>query len=177
MNSKHDPNEWGIDTEEEELISKSELKRIAEHKQQLGKALTELSADKLSTISLPPNLVDAINDYKRMSSNGAKKRQLQFIGKLMRGFDVNDVETALNRFNQQDHLKAAHLHTLERWRERLLSPEGDRALTELLDQHPNLSAQTIRQLIRNAKKEASNQKPPKSFRELFRYLSASISSE
>jgi ribosome-associated protein len=169
-------NSWeSTDDSEVEIVSKTQLKRIAEAKQELGKELSNLPVEKLKKFQLGNDLLDAITAYKTMNSNGAKKRQLQFIGKLMRSIETETIEAELNRLKQQSHLQTAHHHMLEKWRDRLLGEDGNQALTELLQQYSHLDVQHLRQLIRNAKKESASGKPPKSFRQIFRYLNDEIS--
>lgn len=151
--------------------SKSQRKRDVEALQKLGRELTELSKDQLKKMGLPENLLVALLEYQRISSHGAMRRQIQFIGKVMREIEDAEVEAivdALAVLRGESDVAKAEFHALERWRARLL--EDDAALTEWLGRHPGSDAQKVRQLIRNARKEAELGKPPKSSRELFRIL-------
>ncbi len=160
------------DTSEEEeiiLVSKSEMKRESHALQKLGEELVELPTNKLEKIPLPDELAEAIALARKITARGGRKRQLQYIGKLMRRIDAEPIRLAMDAL-RNEHLKEnARLHQLEQWRDRLIS-EGDKALAELLDQHPDLDRQHLRQLMRNAQQETKRNKPPKSARELFRYL-------
>ncbi len=155
--------------QDEELISKSQRKRDATATQQLGKDILGLSPDAQNSIELPENLSKALNDARRIKKNSALKRQLQYIGKLMRHIDLEPIrEQYLKLTNHYDKdIKA--LHHLEKWRDRLLT-EGDKALEELINAAPDTDRQHLRQLIRQSAKETKLKKPPKSAREIFKYL-------
>lgn len=148
--------------------SKSQRKRDVEALQNLGRDLTELSRDRLKKMDLPEQLLAALLEYQRITSHGAMRRQMQYIGKVMREVDVEPIVEQLAEIRGESDLAKARLHEVERWRARLL--EHDDALTEWLTRHPDSDAQQLRQLIRNARKEAELGKPPKSSRELFRLL-------
>ncbi len=153
----------------EDIKSRSELKREVQALHSLGRLLTKLPAAQLDNMSLPENLRSAIADYQRFTSHTAMKRQLQYIGRVMRNIDPEPIKQAHQRLLNQDRKVNAHFHRLEKWRDRLLN-EGDSALTELIDEAPEIDAQQMRQMIRNAQREASKNKPPKSARAIFQYL-------
>jgi ribosome-associated protein len=148
--------------------SKSQRKRDVEALQDLGRDLTQLSKDQLKKMDLPEDLMDALLEYKRITSHGAMRRQMQFIGKVMREIDTDPIVEQLAAMRGESNAAKAEFHLLERWRERLLTDDG--AVTEWLTAHPDADGQRLRQLIRNARKEAELGKPPKSSRELFRLL-------
>ncbi len=162
MSEHHD------DAADFEPISKSEKKRQLNELQDLGKELTELPKDKLRAMNLDPDLLDAILDYKRFTAHGAIKRQEQYIGKLMREVDPAPIRQFLAVMRGESSEHTAWLHLVERWRERLL--EKDEMLATFLNEFPEGDAQQLRTLIRNARKEHLDQKPPKSFRQLFQVL-------
>ncbi len=169
----HDPDypemQQGEDEEEIILISKSQLKRESHALTDLGKELVELQQNKLDKIPLDDNLRDAIDLARRIKERGGRKRQIQYVGKLLRKVDAEPIIAAMDAL-KLDHAKEnARLHKLEQWRDRLLE-EGDDALGELLGQQPDLDRQHLRQLLRNAANEKKLNKPPKSARELFKYL-------
>ncbi|MCW8917448.1 MAG: ribosome-associated protein [Gammaproteobacteria bacterium] len=151
------------------LISKSQLKRESHALTDLGKKLVELSRSKLSKIPLEEDLAEAIALAQRIKERGGRKRQLQYVGKLLRNADAEPIIAALEKLEIEHAQENARLHRLEQWRERLLH-EGDNALGELLANNPGLDRQQLRQLLRNAHKEQEQNKPPKSARELFKYL-------
>lgn len=164
-------NDWNEvnDNEEIESISRSQLKREANALQSLGEELVKLPAAKLAKIPLPENLSDAIHEARNMKSRGAHKRQLQYIGKVMRHIDAEPIRKALDTLKDSSRQASAQLHKLEGWRDRLIE-EGDSALSELLEEQPQADRQHLRQLVRNARDERLKNKPPRSARELFRSL-------
>lgn len=149
--------------------SKSQRKRDAKALQQLGTELVELSSHQLEQFSLPDDLREAVDLARRIREKTGRKRQLQFIGKLLRQIDAEPLRHQLDSLRSQDRETAAQLHRLEHWRERLIE-EGDGAMTELLEAYPDADRQHLRQLIRNARQEREREQPPKWSRQLFRYL-------
>lgn len=149
--------------------SKSQRKRDSAALQDLGAELVEMSKSKLAAIPLDDALREAIALAQSIKAHGGRKRQILYIGKLLRSADVEPIREALAKLDQTDAASVAHLHRLERWRERLLT-EGNDALTQLLGEYPAADSQRLRQLIRNAQQEHAAGKPPKSSRELFKYL-------
>jgi len=162
-------NDFEHDDEEIIFVSKSQLKRESHALQELGEALVELPASKLAQIPMPEELADAVALARKITARGGRKRQLQYIGKVMRQIDPEPIERAMEGLKADSARETARLHKLEQWRERLIA-EGDEALAELLDEFPHADRQHLRQLMRNAMREAKQNKPPKSARELFRYL-------
>lgn len=151
-----------------EPVSKSQRKREMTALQDMGAALVKLSRGRLEKFELPDNLMSAILEAQRLTSHGAIRRQMQYIGKLMRDVEIEPIAEQLAAVRGESAAAKAEFHGIERWRERLL--ENDQALTEWLALHPEGDAQQLRQLIRNARKEAAENKPPKSSRALFRLL-------
>lgn len=158
------------DFDDEDLgPSKSQLKRDAHELLDLGAALVELSASQLAEIPLSEEVLAAVKETRRITAHGARKRQLKYLGKLLRQEDETPIREALERIQGRHALTVAHHHQCERWRDRLIS-EGDDALTELLKEFPHADRQQLRQLTRAAQAEQAQGKPPKSARELFRAL-------
>ncbi|MFQ5642120.1 MAG: ribosome biogenesis factor YjgA [Thiogranum sp.] len=149
--------------------SKSSLKRDAQALQQLGTRLVDLPESVWSMLQLPDALVAALLEARRLHARGGRKRQLQFIGKLMRDVDPGPIR----HYFEQERLRTRKLaqahHDLENWRDRLIA-EGDPAVEAFLEQHAQADRQHLRQLVRQAKKELENNKPPRSGRALFRYI-------
>lgn len=148
--------------------SKTQRKTAMLELQELGVELAALSAERLKKMVLPEALLNAVLDWQRFTKHGARRRQMQYIGKLMRDLDPEPIVAQLAALKGESNAAKAEFHALERWRERLL--DSDEALTEWLLDHPDSDVQALRQLIRNARKEAELGKPPKSSRELFRLL-------
>lgn len=164
------------DTDSEIIKSKSQLKREMLALQSLGEELVKLSKEQFEKISLPEDIHDAIVAARNIHQRGAHKRQLQYIGKLMRNLEPGPIQEQLDTIKGQS-VQAAHmLHVMENWRDRLIN-DGDQALEELVEQFPQIDRQHIRQMLRNIHKEKSANKTPKSSRALFRYLRDIITEE
>jgi ribosome-associated protein len=148
--------------------SKSEIKRAMDALQDLGRALVELPAPVLARFELPDTLRDAVREAQRFPQREARRRQLQYIGRIMRGIDAEPIAAQLAALRGESAAETARQHALERWRERLIADDG--ALTDLLTLHPGADIQQLRQLIRSARQESAAGKPPKSSRALFRTL-------
>lgn len=161
----------GFDEEqqEEHYVSKSQRKRDMLALQELGEHLVKLKPEQLAKVPLPEDLEQAILEAQRIKSRSAHKRQLQFIGRIMRDIDAEPIQQAMETLEARSAQAAARLHLLEQWRERLIE-EGDAALGELLAEHPHADRQHLRQLIRKAKKEHTQSGPHTHARALFRYL-------
>ncbi len=142
--------------------SKSERKREVEALQQLAISISKLTEGLLAQIPLPAELKNAILAYKKMTAHGALRRQAQFLGKLMREVDTDPIIEAYKNIQQQHQRENQSFHQIEIWRDRLLS-EDKTALTDFINQFPDISTQELRQLITKAKKAGAH-------RELFRFL-------
>ena len=138
--------------------------------QALGVALVRLPESQIERIDMPPKLREAVYEAKRIKSHEAKRRQMQYIGRLMRDIDAEPIRAHLAEVEGHSASANARHRRLEIWRERLLS--DDEALTLFAAEHPGADLQTLRTLIRNARKEAKEGKPPRATRELFRVLKA-----
>lgn len=156
------------ETTAQEPLSKTRRKAAMQELQDLGEELIALNNAKLAQLDLPEVLLDAVKQAQRITSNGALARQRQYIGRLMREIDTAPIADMLARWKGTHQEENAHFHQLEKLRARLLEDDG--ALSELLSAHPQADSQQIRTLIRNARKEATANKPPKSSRELFKLL-------
>ncbi|WP_295626508.1 ribosome biogenesis factor YjgA [uncultured Nitrosomonas sp.] len=154
--------------EQDTAPSKTQRKKDMHALQEIGEQLVELDPKKLTEFDLPETLKDAIQQARSIQKHGARRRQLQYIGRLMRNVDALPIQQKLDSWRQVSVHQTARLHQLERWRERLLSEEH--ALTEFAQQYPAADLQRLRLLIRNAHKEKTADKPPKSFRLLFQEL-------
>lgn len=160
---------------EDDSPSKTQVKAHMLALTKLGEELVELPATRLAKVALPEKLVDAIAQARRINAHGGRRRQVQYVGRLMRELSDDDVATlraTLQSFERGDAASNAKFHLLERWRTRLL--DDDAALTEFLQAWPAADAQQLRALIRNARRERDMQKPPAAFRELFQWLKSTI---
>jgi ribosome-associated protein len=170
-NSNRDLTDFQSATPVHEKPSKSQRKRDMTALQKLGQLLVEAPAERVKRINLPENLKTAIFVCRSIKSHGGRRRQLQFIGKIMRELDETEIaiiNKAIESWHGQSKAETAAMHALERQRERLLTQ--DAALAEFLAQHPQTDSQHLRHLIRNAKKELAENKPPKAYREIFQIL-------
>jgi ribosome-associated protein len=157
-------------TENETLeISKSQRKRDAQELVNLAKTMIAMPENRFKKLPLDEDLRTEVNFARNIKSNGARKRQLMTVGRMLRLRDNEDLLDAVNNVDQKNRQANARFHHIETWRDRLI--EGsDQVLSEFLEQAPGANVQTLRQLIRNAKKEASLEKPPASSRKLFKLL-------
>jgi ribosome-associated protein len=152
----------------DDLPSKTQRKREMHDLQALGSELVGLNEQQLASIELPERLLDAVMDARRMTKFEAKRRQLQYIGKLMREVDPEPIRSRLAAWKAVSTENTARLHSIERWRARLLEDES--AMTELLREYPHADSARLRSLVRNAAREREEGKPPRRFRALFRLL-------
>lgn len=155
------------------LISKTQRKAEADAQQMIGKKLIALPNERLKKLNLPETLYEAVIEAKRLTANGAVRRQLQYIGRLMRNTETEPILEQLSRWDGKNIEENARFHSLERWRDRLIeesSTTQSTALQEFVTNYPHVEIQQIRILSRNAHKEQATNKPPKSSRELFKLL-------
>jgi ribosome-associated protein len=153
---------------QDEFVSKTKRKQEMHELQALGVALVALSESQLQDMSLETRLHEAVLAAKRITSHEARRRQMQYIGRLMRDADAEPIRARLAAIEGHSAQAAAHHRRLEAWRERLMA--DDEALTEFVAAHPGADLQELRALLRNARKEAKEGKPPRAYRELFRFL-------
>ena len=150
--------------------SKSAVKREMTALQTLGERLVELPPARLAQIPITDDtLLEAIALAQRITARGGLRRQLQYIGKLMRRIDGEPIEQALNALDHQDSVQKARFHRLENLRDQFLN-EGDAALDDILGAFPDADRQQLRQLYRQHQKATSAGKPSTAARKLFRYL-------
>ena len=164
----------GRDEETGEFFSesRSQNRREALEILALGETLVELTAAQLAKLPIPEGLLEHIEYSKRITSHGARKRQLAFLAKQMRREEdgvLDAIRDALEANSETSKRAVALMHRMEHWRERLLA-EGDVALAELLDEYPQADRQQLRTLVRNALAEKAKNKPPRAFREIYQVL-------
>lgn len=138
-----------------QVASKTDLKRESEELQQLGEQLLDLRADLFKPLPLPDKLADALADARRITNFEGKRRQMQFVGKLMRQLDPDALQSVRHALELQrlghSH-DTAQLHLAEQWRDRLI--ESDEAVQEWIGLHPGTDTQQLRALVRQARKDA-----------------------
>ena len=157
---------------EAEFVSKTRKKQQMHELQALGAALVALPPAQLGALALSEELLLAVREAQRITSHEARRRQVQYIGKLMRGTDPEPVRAALAEIAGRSAAARARQRRLEQWRERLIG--DDTALTTFANEHSGADVQALRALIRNTRKEIAEAKPPRAQRELFRLLRAAI---
>lgn len=162
------------DEDQEEIIwvSKSEIKRDAEDLKQFGEKLVNLTKANLTKVPLDDSLKDAIELAQRLQKE-ARRRQLQYIGKLLRSIDAEPIREALEKIENKHNQQQAMLHKLEILRDELVA-KGDAVLTDLLNEHPSADRQQLRNVIRAAQKEKEQNKPSKAYREIYQILKTLI---
>lgn len=168
----NDESQSGFETDihEEDRPSKSQRKRDMHALTELGEQLVELPASTLARLPLDDRLLQAITECQAINKHGGRKRQLKFIGKLMREADADAIRNTLEQLAAPHHEAVRAFHRVEQWRDRLLN-DGDPALAELLDEYPDADRQLLRQWLRNAcNQKLSESKQKQAARELFRYL-------
>jgi ribosome-associated protein len=158
-----------LDHDSHDAPSKSQRKRDMAALRQLGIELLEFSDDALRQLDMPDNLLDALRTAKRISANSARKRQLQYVGKLLREIDVAPLQDAVEARRHQHATHTREFHQLETLRDRLLT-EGDAALGDVLAVFPRADRQHLRKLVRQARRELETHQPHRAARLLFRYL-------
>jgi len=151
--------------------SKSQLKREMTALQKLGEDLVAESRDRVKRVPMPEDVRDAILECQQIKDHEGRRRQMQYVGKKMRSLEPDEIaaiQRTLDSWKGLSKADTAAMHALERGREKLLADDG--ALTELMAEHPDLDVQHMRTLIRNARKEQAESKPPKAYREIFQIL-------
>lgn len=151
--------------------SKSQLKREMTALQKLGEELIAESRDRVKRVPMPEDVRDAILECQQIKDHEGRRRQTQYVGKKMRTLEpheIAEIQKTLDSWRGLSKADTAAMHALERHRDRLL--KDDAVLTTLLTQHPELDVQHTRTLIRNARKEQAENKPPKAYREIFQLL-------
>ena len=160
---------------DDERPSKTQLKQESHDLQALGEQLAELSDERLSRLDIPDTLRDAIVEYGRTRSHEGRRRQMQYIGKLMRGTDADALREAVAEAHIGSARETLLLHEVERWRDGLIA--DDEALTRWIALHPDSDAQQLRSLVRACRREAAlppEQRQPRSYRELYQFIKPMI---
>jgi ribosome-associated protein len=151
--------------------SKTQLKQQSLELQELGHALAELPDERLRTLDLPERLRDAISEFKRTRSHEGRRRQLQYVGKLMRGVDPEPLRAAVDAFALGSAVDSMRLHEAERWRVELV--RDDEALTRWAQIFPESDLLRLRALVRAARRDeaaAQGQRHGRGWRELFQFV-------
>lgn len=153
--------------------SKSQKKRDMHELQSLGEDLLTLPMDRVEPLALPEILLDALRAAKKITAHEGRRRQIQYIGKLMRQVDPEPIREAVAAFKLGHAKDSLALHESERWRAELLA--NDEALQRFIAEHPGIDVQQLRSLVRAARKDAAGapeQRNGRAFRELFQFIKA-----
>lgn len=149
--------------------SKSQVKRELHALQDLGERLTTLKPDLLSKLPLTEPLQKALADAPKHKAHIARKRHLQYIGKLMRDADIEAITALIDQLDASTRQYNERFHGLERWRDRLITGD-DATLEAFVSEYPQTDRQQLRSLIRHAQHEAAHNKPPAAARKVFKYI-------
>ena len=164
------PDETPFAAVQAERPSKTRRKAEMDALQALGETLTRVDPQRLRDLDLPERLLEAIAEARRITQHEARRRQLQFIGRLMREVDASPIRARLAEWEDAPNREKARLHAIERWRERLLAePE---ALSALCAEHPEADGSALARLVESAHRERVRGSAPRAYRELFRALGA-----
>ena len=157
--------------QEYERPSKSQAKRESTALQKLGADLVAEARDRVKRVPMPEDVREAILECQQITDHEGRRRQMQYVGKKMRSLDeaeIAAIQRTVDSWRGLSKADTAAMHSLEKRREKLL--KDDAALTDLMEKHPELDVQQLRTLIRNARKEVAESKPPKAYREIFQIL-------
>ncbi|MBO1519251.1 ribosome biogenesis factor YjgA [Oceanisphaera pacifica] len=163
--------------EEDDWVSKSQLKRESLALRKLGATLVKLQPHELAKVPLNEDIKEAVELAHRLhNKREGLRRHMSYLGKLLRNSDVSDIEKAIAGFAHKDTTANAKFHKLELWRDRLIK-EGDKGVNALMFEYRHLDRQKLRQLARVGRKELAAGLPPVAYRQLFQYLKANIKEE
>ena len=140
---------------------------------ELGEKMVTLNKDELSQIDMDDELRSAIEEAQRIKSHGALKRQKHYIAKLMRNLNDETLPTQVSRIIHKHDIYNAEFKRLEKWRDSMLQ-DGDQGINAFVEQYPLADRHHLRQLVRNAKKEQKNNKPPVAFRQIFKCIREAV---
>jgi len=162
-------------TGDEGKPSKTQRKKTVHALQELGEALVALNEQQLAGIDMPERLRDAVEQARRITAFEARRRKLQYIGKLMRSVDVEPIRAALEAALAPARSEIAAHQRIEAWRDRLLADPD--AIDELLAEYPGTEGRRLRALVRTALRERAEGSPPHAFRELYQALRAVLAGD
>ncbi len=158
--------------EEDYFISKTRRKKQIRDLQDVGAALVKLSQEQLKRLDLPELLLDAVLACKEFSKHEAVRRQMQYIGRIMRDIDAGPIADKLARLEAPNKRHTALFHVAEKWRTEIL--EDSDAVARFVMEFPEANPQRLRDLAEKARAEQAAMRPPRNFRELFHVLSAIV---
>ena len=153
------------DLDKDSVISKTELKKDSKKIQEFGRKISELTINNIEVFKFPSNIYEATIDLKNIKSNSAKKRQVQYLGKLLREIDLTDAFLIMKQLKVSSQKEIQRNHIIEDWRDKLLS--NNDSITQFVDEYPKIDRQSLRQTISNAQKD---NKSPKYSKQLFKLI-------
>ena len=157
-----------VDLEKDSVVSKTELKKDSKKIQQFGRKISELTINNIKAFKFPLTIYEAVIGLKNLKSNSAKKRQVQYLGKLLREFDLTHAFLVMKQLEVSSQKEIQRNHIIEGWRDKLLS--NNDSITEFVDEYPKIDRQSLRQTISNAQKEKKDNKGSKYSRQLFKLI-------
>jgi len=157
-----------VDLDKDSVVSKTELKKDSKKIQQFGRKISELTITNIKAFKFPINIYEATIDLKNLKSNSAKKRQVQYLGKLLREIDLTDAFIVMKQLKVSSQKEIQRNNIIESWRDKLLT--NTESITEFVDKYPKIDRQSLRQTISNAQKEKKDNKPPKHSKQLFKLI-------
>ena len=152
--------------------SKTQRKKAMHELRDLGAELVELSNERLAAIELPERLRDAVMDARRITAHGARRRQMQYIGRIMRDIDAGPIAAQLAAMTAPTRRQSALFHAAERWRSEMLADPA--AIARFLHEFPEADPHALRKLLADAREERDAERAPRHYRELFHWLNAVI---
>ena len=153
------------DLDKDSVISKTELKKDSKKIQEFGRRISELTINNIEAFKFPSNIYEATIGLKNIKSNSAKKRQVQYLGKLLREIDLTDAFLIMKQLKMSSQKEIQRNHIIEDWRDKLLS--NNDSITQFVDEYPKIDRQSLRQTISNAQKD---NKSLKYSRQLFKLI-------
>lgn len=154
---------------EDDWVSKTQRKKNCDNVLHLGEQLITLSKEDLALIQMEDSLRHAVEEALRIKSHGALKRQKHYIAKLMRSMDTEELASQVQRTLHKHDIHNATFKRMEKWRDAMLE-DGDQSINAFIKQYPHAERSHLRQLVRNAKKEKQTDKPPVTYRQIFKYI-------
>lgn len=157
--------------EDDEFISKTRRKKQMHDLQSVGAALTKLSAEELARLELPDELREAVLEARRITKHEGLRRQIQYIGRIMRNLDdVAPIAAQLEALHAPSHRQTALFHRAEKWRADILADPN--TIGQFVAEFPGADAEALRALAAKAAAERASEQPPKHFRQLFHAINA-----
>ena len=157
-----------LEEDKEIIVSKTELKKDSKKIQDFGRKISQLTIKNIERFKFSSNTHNAIIDLKNLKSNSAKKRQVQYVGKLLRETDLTHAFLTMKQLKVSSQKEIQRNHIIEGWRDKLLI--NNDSITEFVDVYPQIDKQSLRQTISNAQKEKKDSKPPKYSKQLFKLI-------